>query len=131
MGVLCCLLSWFGSTCPLRWTGHCKSVPTGFLYATVKHFSPGFYQAARTSIHRKRGVTEWFAEYENGVVHRLWPPSQSPDLNPVEPLSDVLKQQVHSLAAPPPSRQDLQDLLPLSRCQITQGTFRGLVESMP
>ncbi|XP_066556920.1 uncharacterized protein sergef isoform X2 [Amia ocellicauda] len=59
-----------------------------------------------------------------------WPPN-SPDLNPIEHLWDVLDKQVRSMEAPPRNLQDLKDLLLMSCCQIPQHTFRGLVESMP
>ena len=59
-----------------------------------------------------------------------WPPN-SPDLNPIEHLWDVLKKQVRSMEAPPRNLQDLKDLLLTSWCQRPQDTFRGLVESTP
>ncbi|KAK3570976.1 hypothetical protein QTP86_031838, partial [Hemibagrus guttatus] len=73
---------------------------------------------------------EWFDEHNNEFEVLAWPPN-SPDLNPIEHLWDVLDKQVRSMEAPPCSLQDLQDLLLTSWCQIPQHTFRDLVESMP
>ena len=58
-------------------------------------------------------------------------PPNSPDLNPMEHLWDVLDKQVRSTEAPPRNLQDLKDLLLTAWCQIPQQTFRGLGESMP
>ncbi|KAK3559853.1 hypothetical protein QTP86_021422 [Hemibagrus guttatus] len=59
-----------------------------------------------------------------------WPPN-SPDLNPMQHLWDVLDKQVRSMETPPRNLQDLKDLLLTSWCQIPQQTFRDLVESRP
>ncbi len=46
------------------------------LHPMMKHFYPdgsGVFQDDNVPIHRARGVTEWFDEYENYVNHSLWP----------------------------------------------------------
>lgn len=38
------------------------------LYSVMKHFHPngsGVFQDVNSGVHRARGVTEWFDEYEN------------------------------------------------------------------
>ncbi|KAK3548209.1 hypothetical protein QTP70_005161 [Hemibagrus guttatus] len=61
----------------------------------------------------------------------LSPPPNSPDLNPIQHLWDVLDKQVPSMKTPPHNLQDLKNLLRTSWSQIPQHTFRDLVESMP
>ena len=59
-----------------------KVVLCDHLYPMMKHFYPdgsGLLQDDNVSIHRARGVTGWFDEYENDVM-------MSPDLNPAEHL---------------------------------------------
>ncbi|KAK3541531.1 hypothetical protein QTP86_029169 [Hemibagrus guttatus] len=73
---------------------------------------------------------EWFDEHNNQFEVLTWPPN-SPDLNPVQHLWDVLDKQVPTMETPPHNLQDLKDLLLTSWCQIPQHTFRDLVESMP
>ncbi|KAK3526639.1 hypothetical protein QTP70_030847 [Hemibagrus guttatus] len=73
---------------------------------------------------------EWFDEHNNEFEVLTCPPN-SPDLNPIEHLWDVLDTQVQSMETPPRNLQDLKDLLLTSCYQIPQHTFRDLVESMP
>ncbi|KAK3555385.1 hypothetical protein QTP86_015670, partial [Hemibagrus guttatus] len=79
---------------------------------------------------RSKMVQEWFDDHNNQFEVLTWPPN-SPDLNPVQHVWDVLNKQVPSMEAPPRNLQDLKDLLLTSWCQIPQHTFRDLVESMP
>ena len=58
-------------------------------------------------------------------------PTNSPDLNPIQHLWDMLEKQVQSEEAPPGNLQDLKDMLLTSWCQIPEDTSRGLVESTP
>ena len=71
----------------------------------------------------------WFEELNNEFEMLTWPPN-SPDLNQIKHLWDVLDKPVRSMAAPPHNLQDLKDLLLTSWCQIPQHTLRDLVESM-
>ncbi|KAK3563664.1 hypothetical protein QTP86_033502 [Hemibagrus guttatus] len=75
-------------------------------------------------------VQEWFDEHNNEFEVLTCPPN-SPNLNPIQHLWDVLDKQVRSMKAPPHNLQDLKDLLLTSWCQIPQHTFRDLVESIP
>ncbi|XP_051541380.1 voltage-gated hydrogen channel 1-like isoform X1 [Myxocyprinus asiaticus] len=90
----------------------------------------GLFQQDNSPHHTAHIDQEWFEEHDEEFKVLPWPPN-SPDLNPIEHMWDVLDQQVQSMEAPPHKLQDLKDLLLMSWCQIPQDTFRGLVESMP
>ena len=105
-----------------------------------------------TRVHRQKRL-QWAREHQNWTTEQwkkvarsdesrfllhhvdgnefevLTRPPNSPDLNPMEHLWDVLDKQVRSTEAPPRNLQDLKDLLLTAWCQIPQQTFRGLVES--
>ncbi|MCJ8738877.1 hypothetical protein PDJAM_G00040730 [Pangasius djambal] len=61
-------------------------------------------------------VQEQFEEHDKEFKVLTWPPN-SPDLNPIEHLWDVLDKQVRSMEAPPHNLQDLKGLLLTSWCQ--------------
>ncbi|KAK3510356.1 hypothetical protein QTP70_004933 [Hemibagrus guttatus] len=88
------------------------------------------FQQDNAQCHKAKTVQEWFDEHNNEFEVLTWPPN-SPDLNPIEHLWDVLDKQVRSMEAPPRNLQDLKNLLLTSWCQIPQHTFKDLVESMP
>ncbi|MCI4391499.1 hypothetical protein PGIGA_G00135220 [Pangasianodon gigas] len=69
---------------------------------------------------------EWIEEHDNEFKVLTWPPN-SPDLNLIKYLWDVLNKQVRSMEAPPCNIQDLKDLLLTFWCQIPQHTFRELI----
>ncbi|KAK3528676.1 hypothetical protein QTP70_007720 [Hemibagrus guttatus] len=90
----------------------------------------GLFQQDNAPCHKAEMVQEWFDDHNN-QFEMLTPPPNSPDLNPIQHLWDVLDKQVRSMKVPPRNLQDLKDLLLTSWCQIPQHTFRDLVESMP
>ncbi|KAK3519523.1 hypothetical protein QTP70_033853, partial [Hemibagrus guttatus] len=90
----------------------------------------GLFQQDNAPCHKAKIIQEWFDEHNNEFDVLTWPPN-SPDLNPIEHLRNVLDKQVQSMEAPSRILQDLKDLLLTSLCQIPQHTFRDLVESMP
>uniref|UniRef100_A0AAY5KFW1 Tc1-like transposase DDE domain-containing protein n=1 Tax=Esox lucius TaxID=8010 RepID=A0AAY5KFW1_ESOLU len=95
--------------------------------ATVFRHGIGLFQQDNAPGHEAKMVQEWFGEHKNKFKVLTRPPN-SPDLNPIEHLCDVLDKQVQSTEAPP---HNLQDLLLTSWYQIPRHTFRGLVEFMP
>ena len=97
------------------------------LMAMIFPCSSGLFQQDNVPCHTAHIVQEWFKEHDKEFKVSPWPPN-SPDINLILHLWDVGAQ---SMVAPPHNLQDLKDLLLPSWCQILQGTFRGLVESMP
>ncbi|KAK3562823.1 hypothetical protein QTP86_010397 [Hemibagrus guttatus] len=90
----------------------------------------GLFQQDNAPCHKAKMLQEWFDEHNNEFEVLTCPPN-SPDLNPIQHLWDVLDKQVRSMKAAPRNLQDFKDLLLTSWCQIPQHTFRDLVESMP
>lgn len=97
---------------------------------TVFPDGSGLFQQDNAPCRTEETVLEWFEEHDDEFRVSTWP-RDSPDLNPLGHLWDVLEKQVQSLEAPPHNIQDFKDLLLTSWCEIPQTTFRGLVESMP
>ncbi|KAK3535325.1 hypothetical protein QTP70_007940 [Hemibagrus guttatus] len=82
----------------------------------------GLFQQDNAPCHKAEMVQEWFDDHNN-QFEVLTPPN-SPDLNPIQNLWDVLDKQVPSMEAPPHNLLDLKDLLLTSWCQIPQHTFK-------
>ena len=68
------------------------------------------YKDDNALIHTARLVTERFDEHESKVEHLPWP-AQSPDLNIIEALWDVLEERVRKRFPTPESHSDLATVL--------------------
>ncbi len=59
-----------------------------------------------------------------------WPP-QSPDLNPIDHLWDVVEQEICIMDVQPTNLQQLRDAIMSKWTKIFEECFQNLVESMP
>lgn len=74
-------------------------------------------------------VAQWFEEHNESEV-LCWP-LNSPELNLINHVWDVVDKQVRSMEVPTLNLQELKDVLLSSLSQIPQHTFRGQLEFKP
>jgi len=79
--------------------------------------------------HKYQIISNWFLENDNDYSVLKWPP-QSPDLNPIEHLWDVLERELRALDVHPKNLHQLQDAILSIWANISKECFQHL-ESMP
>jgi len=77
---------------------------------TVYPSSDGYFQQDNVPCHKAHIISNWFLEHDNEFTVLQWPP-QSPDLNPIEHLWDVVEQQIHIMDVQPTNLQPLHDAI--------------------
>ncbi len=97
---------------------------------TVYPLSDGYFQQDNTPCHKAQIISDWFLEHENEFTLLKWPP-QSPDLNPVEHLWDVVEREIRIMDVKLTNLQQQRDAIMSIRTKISEEYFQHLVESMP
>ncbi len=80
--------------------------------------------------HKSQIISDWFLEHDNEFTLLKWPP-QSPDLNPIEHIWDVVEQQICIMDVQPTNLQQLRDAIMSIWTKISEECSQQLVESMP
>ena len=71
----------------------------------------------------------WFLKNANGFIILKWPP-QSPHLNPIEDLWDVVEQEIRIMDGQLTNLQQLPNAIMSIWIKILEECFQHLVESM-
>ncbi|KAK0132051.1 Transposable element Tcb1 transposase [Merluccius polli] len=98
---------------------------------TVYPSSDGYFQQDNApSCHKARIISDWFLEHDNEFTVLKWPP-QSPDLNPIEHLWDVVEREIRIMDVQPTNLQQLRDAIMSIWTKLSEECFQYLVESVP
>ncbi len=97
---------------------------------TVYPSSDGYFQKDNAPCHKAQILSDWFLEHDNEFTLLKWPP-QSPDLNPIQHLWDVVEREICILDVQPTNLQQLRDAIMSIWTKISEECFQHLVESMP
>ncbi len=97
--------------------------------STVCPSSDGYFQLDNATCHKAQIISDWLLEPDNEFNLLKWPP-QSPDLNPIEHLWDVVEREIHIMDVQPTNLQQLYDAIMSIWTKISEECFQHLVESM-
>ncbi len=111
---------------PLLPIEHCLNA-TAYLSIVADHFHPlmttvypssdAYFQQDNAPCHKAQIISDWFLEHDNELTLLKWPP-QSPDLNPIEHIWDVVEREIRS-------QQICSDCVMLS-CQYGPKSLRNI-----
>ncbi len=77
---------------------------------TVYPSSDGYFQQDNAPCHKAQIISDWFLEQDNEFNLLKWPP-QSPNLNPIEQLWDVMEWEICIMDVQPINLQQLRDAI--------------------
>ncbi|GBO20954.1 hypothetical protein AVEN_109678-1 [Araneus ventricosus] len=90
----------------------------------------GIFQLNNAQCHKARIVLEWFEEHTDEFHLMSWPPN-SPDINPMEHIRDVMERQLRTQTPPCPNISTLRDLCLYIWYNLSPVLYQKLVASMP
>ncbi len=99
-------------------------------FITTVHHLLMYFQQDNAPCHKAQIISDWFLEHNNECTLLKWPP-QSPDLNPIEQLWDVVEREILIMDVQTTNLQQLCDAMMTIWTKISEECFQHLVESMP
>ncbi len=96
---------------------------------TVYTSSDEYFQQDNAPCHKAQIISDWFLEHDNEFTLLKWPP-QSPDLNPIEHLWDVVEREILIMDVQTTNLQQLRDAIMSIWTKISEKCLRHLVESI-
>ncbi len=124
---------------PLVPVEHCLNA-TAYLSIVADHVHPfmttvypssdSYFQQDNVPCHKAAIISDWFLEHDNEFSLLKWPP-QSPDLNQIEHLWDVVERKIRIMDVQLTNIQQLCDAIVSIWTRISEECFQHLVESMP
>ncbi len=93
----------------------------------LREFAIGMLNAP---YHKTQIISDWFLEHDNEFNLLKWPP-QSPELNPIEHIWDVVEWEIRIIDVQLKNLQELRDAIMSIWTKISEECFQHLVESMP
>ncbi len=104
--------------------------PLLYDYSVGYPSSDGYFQQDNAPCDKAQIISDWFFEHDNEFTLLKWPP-QSPDLNPIEHLWDVVEREICIMDVQLTNLQQLRDAIMSIWTKISDECFQHLVESMP
>ncbi len=86
-----------------------------------------YFQQDNASCHKDQIISDCFLEHDNEFTLLKWPP-QSPDLNPIEQLWDVVEREIHIMDVQLTNLQQLCDAIMSIWTNISEECFQPCVE---
>lgn len=95
---------------------------------TLEHKDSVIFQEDNAPIHKANVVKNW--KEEINLISLPWP-AQSPDMNPIEHLWDVLERKIWAHIPLPKNKEELWQIIQEEWYSIDIQTLQNLVDSMP
>ncbi len=132
---MCGIFSWYtlGPLVPIEHRLNATAYPS-IVADHVHPFMTTVYPSSDATssriMHKAQIISDWFLEHDNEFTLLKRPP-QSPDLNPIEHLWDVVEREIRIMDVQPTNLQQLCDAIMSIWTKISEECFQHLVESMP
>ncbi len=93
---------------------------------TVYPSSDGYFQQDNAPCHKAQIISDWFLEHDNEFTLLKWSP-QSPDLNSIEQLWDVVEWEIRIMDVQPTNLLQLRDAVMSIWTTISEECFQHLL----